>query len=199
MNDTTRPKLILASSSPRRRELLRSNGYHFRPVEPPHDEPITGSSRVDPCQFAEANAYFKARSVADAGTEGLVLGADTVVAYRGRLFGKPTDEHDARYILSELAGTTHRVITGVALIDTHSSRRLIRHDSTAVTMRPMPPDVLEAYLASGAWQSKAGAYGIQDQDDAFIERIEGSFSNVMGLPLELLSRMLAEMGYALVQ
>jgi len=196
MSDTSPSPLVLASVSPRRQELLRRNGYRFRVVAPSHHEPVTDSLRVVSYQVAEANAYFKARSVAEGGVDGLILAADTVVVYRGRVFGKADDADQARFIISTLAGTRHQVITGVALIDTQSDRRLIRHDSTGVVMRPMPPEVLDGYVASGAWEGKAGAYGIQDQGDAFIERIEGSFSNVVGLPLELLARMLAEMGYA---
>ena len=195
MTNEQETTLILASASPRRRELLHRNGYRFRAVIPAHHEPVTDSLRVMPFQVAEANAYFKARSVADGGRAGLILAADTLVAYGGQVFGKAEDGEQARFILSTLAGTRHQVITGLALIDTKADRRLIRHDTTTVSMRPMPPEVLESYLASGAWEGKAGAYGIQDQGDAFIERIEGSFSNVVGLPLELLARMLAEMGY----
>ena len=187
--------LILASSSPRRRELLRSGGYCFRVSPPSHMEPEINSPAVVPFQFAESTAYFKARSVAAQGDLGLILGADTIVTYRGAVFGKPSDADQAREILSTLAGTTHEVITGVALVDTHNDRRLIRHDTTRVTMRPMPDEVRERYIASGAWQGKAGAYGIQDRGDAFIECLEGSFSNVVGLPMELLARMLIEVGY----
>ena len=196
MNTTTEPVLILASASPRRRELLGQHGYCFRIAEPNHLEPVTDVLRVEPCQVAEANAYFKARSVADAGERGLILGADTIVVYQDRIFGKPENAEDARFIISTLAGTEHAVITGIALLDTASYHRRIRHDRTGVRMRPMPPDVLDEYIASRAWEGKAGAYGIQDHGDAFIEYIEGSFSNVVGLPMELLADTLAQMGYS---
>lgn len=187
-------RLILASASPRRAELLQQNGYAFTVYVPPYAEPDPERLRLSPDQHAEASSYFKARGVAQAVREGLVLAADTVVAYKDHLFGKPADADEARSILLVLAGTTHEVITGVTLLDAASGRRLIRHDVTRVTMRPMPPAAMDSYIASRAWEGKAGAYGIQDHGDAFVERIEGSFSNVVGLPMELLARMLEEFG-----
>jgi septum formation protein len=182
--------LILASVSPRRAELLREHGYAFRVHPPPYDEPDMEDVRVPPRQHAEAVSFFKARGVAAQYRDGIVLAADTVVAYRGHLFGKPIDADDARCILSVLGGTTHEVITGVTLIDAASGRRRIDHDVTRVTMRAMTPAEMDAYIAGRAWEGKAGAYGIQDHGDAFVERIDGSFSNVVGLPMELLGRML---------
>lgn len=186
--------IILASASPRRAALLREAGYAIEVVPSPFHEPDIESLGLSPPALAEALSFFKARSVAERRSAGLVLGADTVVAYDGRVFGKPIDAADARRILSTLAGTTHEVITGVTLIDAATQKRLIRHDTTRVTMRPMSAAALEAYIASGAWQGKAGAYGIQDHGDAFVKRIEGSFSNVVGLPMELVAAMLEEAG-----
>jgi len=183
-------RLILASASPRRAELLRRSGYRFEILAPPYEEPRIARSPVAPCQHAEAASYFKARSVAQALRSGLALAADTLVAFRDRIFGKPIDAEDARRILLTLAGTTHSVITGVTLFDAETGRRLISHDVTHVTMRPMPPAAMDDYIAGGDWRGKAGAYGIQDHGDAFVERIDGSFSNVVGLPMELLTRML---------
>jgi septum formation protein len=172
--------------------LLREQGYACRVQPPPYQEPGLHDSRLTPAQHAEALSFFKARSVASEVEAGMILGADTVVAYAGRLFGKPHDADDARKILGTLCGTTHEVITGVTLLDAESGSRLIEHETTRVTMRRMSRDELEAYIASGSWQGKAGAYGIQDRGDAFVERIEGSFSNIVGLPMELLARMLDE-------
>lgn len=187
-------RLILASASPRRAELLRQNGYTFEVYLPPYAEPEPQGPRLSPYQHAEALSYFKARGVAQAVGVGLVLAADTIVAYDGRIFGKPADAEDARSILLTLTGTTHEVITGVTLLDAADGQRSIRHDVTRVTMRPMPPLAMDRYIASGAWENKAGAYGIQDHGDAFVERIEGSFSNVVGLPMELLAQMLDDFG-----
>lgn len=188
-------RLILASASPRRAELLRNHGYEFEVRPPPHPEPDTHGTRLSPREHAEAASHFKARSVAGVLREdALVLGADTVVACEGRIFGKPADRRDACRILGALTGTTHEVITGVTLLDTRRRTRLIRHDVTRVTMRRMSPAEMEAYMSSGDWEGKAGAYGIQDHGDAFVECIEGSFTNVVGLPLELLSRMWGDLG-----
>jgi septum formation protein len=172
--------------------LLRSAGYTFTVVVPPYIEPEHMGPGVPPIQQAEALSYFKARSVISQIGAGLILAADTLVALRGAVYGKPMDLQDARRILTALSGTTHEVITGITLLDPATRRRLIRHDVTRVTMRPLRPEALESYLNSGASEGKAGAYGIQDRDDPFVLRTEGSFSNVVGLPLELLARMLKE-------
>ncbi len=183
-------KLTLASASPRRADLLRAAGYEFEVIVPPIDEPERLSPCVPPIQQAEALSYFKARSAIGLVETGVILGADTIVALDGAVYGKAADEHDARRILTTLSGTRHQVITGVSLLSADGRRRLIGHDCTWVTMRPMVGEALDSYLASGAWAGKAGAYGIQDHGDVFIERIEGSFSNVVGLPMETVAAML---------
>ena len=190
---TAKPiKLYLASSSPRRVELLRSAGYRFEVKTPELVEPEPRSANQIAQHWAEALSYFKARSVAKDLNEGFVLAADTVVALDDDIIGKPADEQDARRILSTLVGTTHDVITGVTLLNVNSGERLIYHDTTSVEMKPMSEEVLEAYLVSGLWQGKAGAYGIQDRSDANVERLDGSHSNVVGLPLELVEQMLSD-------
>jgi septum formation protein len=193
-NTTAPPPLILASGSPRRAELLRAQGFAVRIVQPPLHEPEELSDDIKPAAQAEALSYFKARSVRPLVKEGVIIGGDTVVTLAGRCFGKPADREDARRILENITGTTHQVITGVTLLDAATGRRRIEHDTTEVTMRRMTGEELAAYLDSGAWEGKAGAYGIQDRADAFVERIRGSFTNVVGLPMELLTRMLAEWG-----
>ena len=185
---------VLASNSPRRIELLRERGYLFEVMPSPVVEPEPRSDNCKPTHWAEALSYFKARSVAKQLADGVVLAADTIVAHEDHLFGKPRDADDARRILLALSGTTHQVITGVTLLDAASGERRIRHDVTEVTMREMRGSVLEEYLAKGLWQGKAGAYGIQDRSDANVERISGSYSNVVGLPMELVEAMLAEVG-----
>ena len=188
----SRPRLILASASPRRAELLREYGYDFEIVPSPLPEPAEFSEGSSPVERAKASGEFKARSVAAVVGEGWVLAADTIASLGGRIFGKPVDRDDARNILESLSGTTHQVITGVTLLDAASGITLIRHDSTDVTMRRLAEREIEDYLDSGAWAGKAGAYGIQDKGDAFVERIDGSFTNVVGLPMELVERMLDE-------
>ena len=193
--DPKKTDLTLASASPRRAELMRQAGYTFEIVTPPLTEPDEMGHDVPPESQAEAWSYFKARSVAKAMETGWIIGADTIVALDGAVFGKPADVDDARRILGTLAGTRHRVITGVTLLDAGTGERLISHDVTTVTMRPLSGEALDQYLASEAWTGKAGAYGIQDKGDAFIERIDGSFTNVVGLPMDLLSTLLQKWGY----
>jgi len=170
---------------------MREHGYRFEVARPTVEEPAHCGAGVPPAHVAEALSYFKARSVAQALPEGLIVAADTVAAVGGEVFGKPADRDDARSILTRLSGTAHDVITGVTLLDAATGRRDIRHDVTRIVMRPLGDDEMEAYLDSGQWQGKAGAYGIQDHGDRFVERIEGSFTNVVGLPMELLAIMLA--------
>jgi septum formation protein len=180
--------LVLASSSPRRKQLLDEAGLGYEVVPPPLAEPVHLGEGLPPARRAEALAYFKARAVADVRPEALVLGADTVVAVGGEVVGKPADAADARRILRLLSGTRQAVITGVALLG--PGRRSIASETTYVTMRDMGDDELEAYIASGEWEGKAGAYAIQETADRFVTKLEGSFSNVVGLPMELVSRLL---------
>ena len=186
------PRLILASASPRRAELLRENGYDFTVMASPLAEPVDFPDGMSPVERAQSSSYFKAKSVAGLAGDGWVLAADTIAAIGGRVFGKPADRDDARGILKSLSGTTHQVITGVTLLNAASGVRLICYDSTNVIMRRLTDLEIEDYLDSGAWEGKAGAYGIQDKGDAFVERIEGSFTNVVGMPMELVARMLDE-------
>lgn len=192
--DTTALQLILASSSPRRAELLRGMGLRFEVRTPTVCEPEPRSPGQIPQHWAEALSYFKARSVAKDLRDGFALGADTIVSLGDEIIGKPADVDDARRILNALAGTTHDVITGVTLLNVETGERLIRHETTAVTMKPMFDDTLERYLESGLWKGKAGAYGIQDSGDANIEHLEGSYSNVVGLPIELVEQLCADAG-----
>ena len=184
--------LVLASASPRRKALLEEVGYRFAVVAPPLAEPDLPKG-LAASRRAEALAYFKARAVLEAGLEGPVLGADTVVAVAGRVIGKPADEAEARTMLRMLSGTRHEVITGIALLWA-SGRRLIGHETTFVTMREISAAEVDEYIASREWVGKAGAYAIQETADRFVVRVEGSFSNVVGLPLELLRRLLGEPG-----
>ncbi|GMU23591.1 MAG: Maf-like protein [Phycisphaerae bacterium] len=186
--------IILASRSPRRALLLSEAGIEFEVVVPECEEPLPEDWLGSPCAYAESTSYLKARAVADAHFDRVILAADTVVAIRNRLFGKAADAEDARRILGELLGTTQSVITGVTIYAPATGKRLIRHAETFVTMRRMSEEELDAYIASGGWQGKAGAYGIQDAGDRFIEQTRGSFSNVVGLPMELTLGMLKDFG-----
>lgn len=186
MNAPSQPKsLVLASSSPRRAELLREAGYRFRIVHPPFAEPEVPPPHVDPTAYCESLAYYKARSIEDSNPEDTILAADTITVIDGEIFGKPVDRNDARRILRRLAGTCHRVITGVAVLHPETDLRLMGHSVSVIHMRPLSDEMLESYLDTGQWEDKAGAYGIQDHGDAFVESYDGSFSNIVGLPMEL--------------
>lgn len=183
-------RMILASSSPRRRELLAEAGYVFDMVSPPFVEPALTVLQQAPAQQAEALAYFKAEAVARMCPGRYILGADTIVTAGGIILGKPADQPQARQMLRALSGTTHTVITGVALVWPEGRR--ISSTATIVTMRQMSPGELDEYIASGEWVNKAGAYAIQETADRFITKVDGSFTNVVGLPMELVDRMVRQ-------
>jgi septum formation protein len=160
-------------------------------VEPcPLAEPACKPATIAPARWAEALAHFKARAVAESNRGRWVLGADTVVVCAGRLLGKPRDADEARQMLELQAGRATEVISGVCVLRCRDeTRRLMGHEVTLVWMRDAP-DVRRAYLASGDWLGKAGAYGIQDVGDQLVERVVGSTPNVVGLPLALVEQML---------
>jgi septum formation protein len=186
--------IILASSSPRRRELLASAGIAFDVVVSHLEEPSQRPGAVSPREWAESLAYFKGRAVADQHPGRCVLAADTVVVCEGNLLGKPTSPADARGMLDLQAGRVGEVITGVCVIPASGNvHRILSAACTLVWMRDDPAE-REAYLASGEWVGKAGAYGIQDVGDRLVERIEGDFDNVVGLPVDLARRMLVVAG-----
>lgn len=181
--------LVLASASPRRRELLGEAGYRFEVAAPKLDEPAWVHPHVTPSIHAESLAYFKARNIASEHAHKTILAADTIAVIEGEVIGKPTDRDDAGRILRRLSGTTHSVITGVVLLHPASGRRMLQHAISMVRMRSLGEAAIRAYLDTGRWQGKAGAYGIQDQDDPFVSAVTGSFTNVVGLPMELLAQM----------
>lgn len=187
--------LVLASSSPRRRALLSEAGIDHEVVSPPVDEPHDVAGGLSPAQLAEALAYFKARAVADEVDGAAVLGADTICAADGHVLGKPADADEARWMLRKLSSAPHFVITGVAVLGP-SVGRLIASDVTRITMKPMSAADIEDYIATGEWDGKAGAYAIQESADRYVTEVDGSFSNVVGLPIELVGQMLRRVGIA---
>lgn len=194
MHGETTEHLILASGSPQRRRLLEQAGYSFT-VDPSRiDEPSLAEPSIPPVHVAEALAYFKARNVADRCDGGIILGADTVVSGNGRLYGKAADAVQAKQILSDLVRSPHQVITGVAVLYGPDRKRLISHATTTVHMRAVSESAIDDYISTGQWIDKAGAYGIQAGADAFVERLDGSFTNVVGLPMELVHQLLAGVG-----
>ncbi len=190
---TTRaPKLILASASPRRSELLKQMVVRFEVVTADVEE-IGGSDGWSPEEVAIENAGLKARAVASRHPERWVLGADTVVALGERLFGKPASREEAAMFLREMAGKTHEVITGCALIAPDGAMDLF-HDVTKVTFRPLTDETITRYLDAVHVLDKAGAYALQEQGELIVESVAGSESNVIGLPVERLGRVLDKYG-----
>ena len=186
------PRLILASSSPRRQQLLRDAGYLFV-TEPANVDEDDHPRGLRPGDLAEYLARRKAEVVAARFPDDVVLAADTVVAYADVVLSKPADANDARRMLRLLGGTTHSVITGVAVL--HASARLSRHTRvlSAVQMRPLTEDEIERYIASNEWQGKAGGYGIQDPDP-FVTRTSGCLTNIVGLPMTTTRDLLRDAG-----
>jgi septum formation protein len=183
-------RLLLASSSPQRRQLLAAAGYAFE-VQPPDPAAECGvCSGETPPQLVARLAGQKAASVAGTIDVGLVLGCDTVAECCGQILGKPRDREDARQMLTQLAGREHRVYSGLCLWRRPDDVRRTEVDVTRLVMDPLDPARIEEYLATDAWKGKAGAFGYQDGLD-WVHVVEGSESNVVGLPLELLARMLA--------
>lgn len=183
--------LILASQSPRRRELLAEAGYSFHVVPPRPDAespPQRGEAAVD---YVRRSAYEKARDVAQRTPAGTVIGCDTVAACEGQILGKPADRADAEQMLRRLRGRKHQVLSGLCLWHRPSDSIVLEVAETQLFMEPISDEQLDEYLDSGAWQGKAGAFGLQDRL-GWIRVLDGSPSNVVGLPLELLAEMLAK-------
>lgn len=183
-------RLILASASPRRAELLTSAGFTFD-VTPAHvDESIVAGET--PAGYAKRVAGEKAAQVAGGLTDprAVVLGADTVVVAGDRIFGKPADEAEAEAMLRQLSGRVHDVLTAVVL-RTAAGREVSEVAKTRVHVNALTPDEIRWYVASGEPFGKAGAYAIQGRGARFVERIEGSWSNVVGLPIAVVHRLLA--------
>jgi septum formation protein len=186
--------LVLASASPRRRELLEQAGVAFtvevssvaedlHPLTPPEEAAL---------ELAERKARAVAKRVGE--RDVLILAADTIVAVGTQMLGKAADEREAREMLRTLSGTRHRVITGVCALRTHDLALSRGFERTFVSMRAITEPELAAYVASGEWQDKAGAYAIQETADRFVTSLEeGGFDNVVGLPVELSLRLLTEL------
>jgi septum formation protein len=185
--------ITLASSSPRRAELLRAAGFQLRIQSSDIDE------AREPDEVAEAYVMRLARTKAAASktSSGLVLGADTVVVIHGEILGKPRHESDAESMLSRLSGQWHEVLTGVAVIN--GDRAASDLERTRVKFAELSLDEVRWYIDTGEAFDKAGAYAIQGRGALFIERIEGSYSNVVGLPLRLVYRLAREVGVDLVR
>jgi septum formation protein len=188
-------KLILASTSPRRAEILHDAGFSFIVVSSAVDEtPLPGES---PSQLVQRLADAKAELVAArAAGPAIVLAADTVVTLEGRIFGKPRSSDDARHMLEQLSGRTHAVVTGVTLIRLPDAERRTFVESTLVHFAQLSAEEITRYLATEEPHDKAGAYAIQGRAGRYIPRIEGDYFNVVGLPLSRVTQALADLGWS---
>jgi len=182
-------RLILASNSPRRRDLLELLSDDFAVVPSFADESATGVPSERAIDAARAKVNAVARDVS-----GVVIGADTIVVIDAQILGKPRTCSDARKMLETLSGRTHRVLTGVCILNTETRQERTHCEETRVTFRALRDREIDAYLDTGEYHDKAGAYAIQGKAMKFISKIEGDYANVMGLPLYCLISMLRELG-----
>jgi septum formation protein len=186
-------RVVLASASPRRRELLSLLGIEFVINSPDIDESVLPGE--SPVQLVERLAYSKARCCSGSDSGNLVIAADTVVLLDGQILGKPKDREEAHGMLSSLAGKYHEVWTGMAFATGSSS--VVRSSMTKVEFCPLTDSTISKYIATGEPMDKAGSYGIQGIGGQFIRRLDGSYTNVMGLDLVVVREELEKLGYSL--
>ena len=185
--------LILASASPRRRQLMSQAGYKFTVVPPQIDESACETNEIAPAEYAKKLALAKAKSVAQKHPDSFIIGADTIVDFQGRIIGKAADAEEAEQITRQLFSEPHKVITGVAIVRLSDGTEIVESDSTTVYPKKMTSWQIADDIKGGSWRDKAGAYAIQETGDEFVEKIEGSLTNVMGLPMELLESLLGRL------
>jgi septum formation protein len=185
-------KIILASASPRRKELLEKIGLKFE--FEPSDYAEDMRSGLSPAELARAISLEKARAVADRHKNAVVIAADTFIVFRGKIMGKPGTEAEARKMLMRLRGKPHSVITGFTVLDVDNNKVLTKSVETVVHIKNLSLEEIDAYVKSGEPLDKAGAYAIQGLGSTIVERIEGDYFNVIGLPLSALAEGLKEFG-----
>jgi len=179
------PPLILASASPRRSDLLRQLRVEFKVV--PADLPEIHHEQLTARELCQINAYRKARFVAKKAPDALVLAADTLVYLHSMLFGKPGDIQEAYQMLRRLEGRSHQVVTGICLLHLRGHRQAVFAETTTVAFKPLDEAAIARYLSRVNPLDKAGAYAIQEHGDLIVKEITGSYSNVVGLPMERLA------------
>lgn len=181
-------RLILASTSPRRIVLLKSLGYLFDIIPHGIEECIQGN--VLPAELVQNLAFLKASDVARRVCDAVIVSADTIIVHEKSILGKPKDVSDAKRILSILSNSEHDVISGVCVMASPSRKKMLRIERTHIKMKCIKDEEIDRYILTGEPMDKAGAYAIQGEGGKFIEKIDGSYSNAVGLPLELLQEML---------
>jgi len=188
----SRKKIILASASPRRKEILKRTGLKFKVDASGHEEKMRQG--LSPQSLARLLSLEKAKSVAGRHGNALVIAADTFIVFKGKLFGKPHKKEEALRMLLTLNGKAHTVITGFTIIDTDSGKMISRSAKTKVWFKKLTADEIKSYVKSGEPLDKAGGYAVQGRGAALIKKIEGDFLNVVGLPLRMLVKSLREFG-----
>jgi len=183
-------KLILASRSPRRAEILKKEKVEFEVKVPPNFKEESSSS--DPVEHVLSLSRRKTTSVSDQVEEAIILGADTIVVLDGEILGKPQNKEEAFFVLKRLSGRMHKVYTGVTLVNKYNGKMISDYDLTEVKFNHLDKEKLLAYIDTGEPMDKAGAYGIQGMGGFLVERIRGSLDNVIGLPTEKLKQMLSQ-------
>lgn len=184
-------RLILASGSPRRRELLTKMGYAFEICTTDVDENVEGHAQ----DVVMILARRKGRAAAKLYSDGVIIASDTLVSLNGIPLGKPEDEADARRILRMLSGCEHEVFTGVCLIDAATGKEEVCLERSGVLFRDLTDEEIDRYIATGEPADKAGAYAIQGLGGAFVARFDGSFENIVGFPVKLVGEMLQRFGF----
>lgn len=180
--------IILASSSPRRRALLNKTGLKFTVIESPYKEPT--HTDQDPREFVKQLAYHKARAVAKHHFNAIVIGADTTIVCAGKVCEKPVTRERAKEMLRLLSGKKHAVITGYAIIDGKTGKTTIDAETSYVRFKKLTNQEIDWYVATGEPLDKAGGYAIQEQGKRFIEKVEGDYDNVVGLPVKKILKIL---------
>ena len=189
-------KLILASGSPRRIELLKMLGCKFQIIPSKVEEKI--NPRLSPIQKVKKLSRLKALDVASKISEGIVIAADTIVVLDKKILGKPKTKKEAKEMLEKLSGKEHRVITGLAVVDAKTKKALQDFVTARVKFRELNKDLIKKYIATGEPLDKAGAYGIQGKGALLVESIKGDYFNVVGLPLNALNQLLEKFGINLI-
>jgi septum formation protein len=192
MSECKTVSFILASASPRRKKLLKEAGYHFKVLPSSVDESMFDPEEVSPLEHSIRLAYAKAADIAIKHPAKFVMGADTVVDIDGKYIGKAEDAKDAEWITRLLFSRPHKVITSVVLIRAEDKSEFIETDTTVVYPNILTDKQIKAHIKSGIWRGKAGAYGIQECGDEFVAKIDGSLTNVMGMPMEVVEKILKD-------
>jgi MAF protein len=191
MEEIRTSQFILASASPRRRDLLRKAGYCFEIIPSGVDESKYDVNGISSEEHTKTLALAKAKDVSIKFPNALVIGSDTVVDLDDEIIGKPDHAEHAEEITRKLFSKPHKVITGLALTCIDKGIEIVEADMTVVYPRKLTEAQIAGHITNGQWEGKAGAYGIQETGDEFVDHIDGSFTNVMGLPMELTERLLS--------